>query len=105
MSWVGALLVGTVLLVSLAAGPVAHAQDFVVTALVLVNAQNATGYSANPQAPGEFQRFTERYLDHLQIPYDVVDVSTQAPPADLSRRQPIISAPRGAAPGAPWQTG
>src|SRR5881397_601585 len=81
-----ALVVVMVLLVGLAAVPATQAQDFVLTALVLVNTQNAVGYSANPQAPGEFQGFTERYLEHLQIPYDVVDVSTQAPQADLSRR-------------------
>ena len=104
VSWVGTILVGTVLFVSLAAVPAAEAQDFVLTALVLVNAQNAVGYSTNPQAPGEFQRFTERYLEHLQTPYQVVDVATQAPLADLSRRQLIISAHRGLNPGATWQT-
>src|SRR2546427_1031146 len=104
MSAAKALVMVMVLLVGLTAVPAAHAQDFVLTALVLVNAQNTTGYSPNPQAPGEFQRFTERYLEHLQIPYQVVDVSTQAPPADLSRRQLIISAHRGLNPGATWQT-
>src|SRR3989441_12658386 len=104
MSAAKALVMVMVLLVGLTAVPAAHAQDFVLAALVLVNAQNTTGYSANPQAPGEFQRFAERYLEHLQIPYDVVDVSTQPPPADLLRRQLIISAHRGLNPGATWQT-
>ena len=104
MSAAKALVMVMVLLVGLTAVPAAHAQDFVLAALVLVNAQNTTGYSTNPQAPGEFQRFTERYLEHLQIPYQVVDVSTQPPPADLLRRQLIISAHRGLNPGATWQT-
>ncbi len=104
VSWAGAILAAMVLGVALVGVPAAQAQDFVVTALVLVNTQNAVGYSANPQAPGEFQRFTERYLEHLQIPYEVVDVATQAPPADLARRQLIISGHRGVNPGATWQT-
>src|SRR3989441_8624333 len=104
MSAAKALVMVMVLLVGLTAVPAAHAQDFVLAALVLVNAQNAVGYSTNPQAPGEFQRFTERYLEHLQTPYQVVDVATQAPLADLSRRQLIISAHRGLNPGATWQT-
>src|SRR5256885_1211151 len=97
-------LAGLVFGLVLAAAPAAQAQDFVLTALVLVNSQNAAGYSVNPQAPGEFQRFTERYLEHLQIPYQVMDIATQAPPADLSRRQLIISGHRGVNPGTSWQT-
>jgi hypothetical protein len=101
--WAGIILVGMGLVVSLAGVPAAQAQDVVVTALVLVNTQNPAGYSPNPQAPGEFQRFTERYLEHLQIPYELADVATQAPP-DLARRQLIISGHRGVNPGATWQT-
>src|SRR5439155_16944049 len=97
-------LAGLVFGLVLAAAPAAQAQDFVLTALVLVNSQSAAGYSVNPQAPGEFQRFAERYLEHLQIPYQVMDIATQAPPADLSRRQLIISGHRGVNPGTSWQT-
>src|SRR5207244_13602058 len=88
----------------LLAAAAAQAQDFGLTTLVLVNAQNPVRYNTSPQAPGEFQRFTGRYLEHLQIPYEVLDVATQAPPADLSRRQLIISGHRGVSPGASWQT-
>jgi hypothetical protein len=98
------LIAGIMLGLSLMASAPAYAQDFVVTALVLVNAQNTAGYGTNPQAPGEFQRFTERYLEHLQIPYQIVDVATQGPPADIARRQLIISAHRGINPSAAWQT-
>src|SRR5882724_6419687 len=70
-------LAGIVLGMLLAAVPAAHAQDFVLTALVLVNAQSPVGYNPSPQAPGEFQRFTERYLEHLQIPYELLDIATQ----------------------------
>jgi hypothetical protein len=97
-------LVGMILGVALAVAPAAHAQDFVLTALVLVNTQNAAGYSTSPQAPGEFQRFAERYLEHLQIPYQVLDVATQAPPADLARRQLIVSGHRALALSAAWQS-
>jgi hypothetical protein len=101
----GAMLGGLLLALSmLVAVPVAHAQDFVLTALVLVNTQNPAGYSTSPQTPGEFQRFAERYLEHLQLPYQVVDVATQAPPANMSSRQLIISAHRGLNPGPAWQT-
>ncbi len=54
MSAAKALVMVMVLLVGLTAVPAAHAQDFVLAALVLVNAQNTTGYSTNPQAPGEY---------------------------------------------------
>ena len=97
------ILAGTILGMLLAAAP-AQAQDFVVTTLVLVNAQNPAGYNPSPQAPGDFQRFTERYLEHLQIPYEVLDVATQAPPADLSRRQLIVAGHRGLSPSPAWQT-
>src|SRR6267378_2240064 len=97
------MLVG-LLLMALVSVPAAQAQDFVMTALVLVNAQNAAGYSTNPQAPGEFQRFAERYLEHLQMPYQVIDVATQGPPLDLALRQLIISGHRGVNLSAAWQT-
>src|SRR5438309_7230417 len=102
--WARAIVLGIVVGMLLAAVPAAQAQDFVVTTLVLVNTQNAAGYNPNPQAPGEFQRFTERYLEHLQIPYEVVDVSTQGPPANLTLRQLIIAGHRGLTPSSAWQS-
>ena len=47
-----------------------------LSAVVLVNSANPTGYNPDPAHPGEYQRYPERYLEHLQIPYRVVDVST-----------------------------
>src|SRR6267378_7630748 len=103
-TWSRTILVGIVLGLSLMAVPAAQAQDFVLTTLVLVNTQNTAGYNPNPLAPGGFQRFTERYLEHLQIPYEVVDVFTQAPPANLSRRQLIVAGHRGLSPSPAWQS-
>ena len=57
-----------------------------LTVAVLVNSQNAAGYNTNPANPGEFQRFAERYLQHLQVPYELFDIATAAPPADLNAR-------------------
>jgi len=102
--WARVILAAMALGMLLAAAPAAQAQDLVLTTLVLVNTQNAAGYNPNPQAPGEFQRFTERYLEHLQIPYEVVDVFSQAPPANLSRRQLIVAGHRGVNPSAAWQS-
>jgi hypothetical protein len=96
-------LLGCVLVAAFFAAPAAHAQDRVLTAVVLVNTQNATGYSTNPTNPGEFQRFTERYLEHLQVPYDLVDVATQSPPL-LADRQLIISAHRGLNLSSAWRS-
>jgi len=56
-----------------------------------VNSQNVSGYNASPATPGEFQRFAERYLDHLQVPYGIFDVASAQPPADLDSRQLIIA--------------
>src|SRR5262245_26289893 len=55
-----------------------------LTVAVLVNSQNSIGYNTSPASPGEFQRSAERYLQHLQVPYEVFDVSSVSPPADLS---------------------
>ena len=69
----------------------AWSQNRNLTAAVLVNAQNATGYNPSPTNPGEFQRFAERYLTHLQVPYELFDVASAAPPVDISSRQLIIA--------------
>jgi hypothetical protein len=76
----------------------------VLTVAVLVDATNAAGYSSNPASPGEFQRYPERYLEHLQIPYEVVDVATASPPADLAQRHLIIAGHRGLDMSSAWRT-
>jgi hypothetical protein len=97
-------LLGVLLLSSqLIAAPIASAQNFVLTVPVLINSQNSAGYNTNPQTPGEFQRFAERYLQHLQIPYELIDVATQTPPT-LTQRQLIISGHSGLNLSATWQT-
>jgi hypothetical protein len=80
-----------------------QAQNYVLTTAVLVNSQNSTGYSTSTTTPGEYQRFTERYLEHLQIPYELFDVATQSPP-DLSTRQLIIAGHRGLSLSSSWQS-
>jgi hypothetical protein len=66
-----------------------------LTAAVLINGSNVQGYNPNPASPGEFQRYPERYLEHLQVPYEIIDVATTAPSSDLSRRHLIIAGHRG----------
>jgi hypothetical protein len=67
------------------------AQNRNLTVPVLVNSQNTSGYNPSSSNPGEFQRFAERYLTHLQVPYEIFDVATISPPADLNSRQLIIA--------------
>src|SRR5215211_6532060 len=69
----------------------AYAQTLNLTVAVLVNSQNTSGYNSSAAAPGEFQRFAERYLEHLQIPYEVFDVAVTSPPVDLNSRQLIVA--------------
>ena len=68
---------------------IVYAQKRILTVAVLVNSLNKAGYNINPNNPGEFQRYPERYLEHLQVPYEIIDVSIQSP-LDLSNRQLII---------------
>jgi hypothetical protein len=81
----------------------ASAQTRNLTVAVLVNSQNTTGYNQSPTTPGEFQRFAERYLEHLQVPYEIFDVATVAPPLDLSSRQLIIAGHSGLTPASDWR--
>jgi len=74
-----------------------------LTAAALVNAANSTGYNPAPGTPGEFQRYAKLYLDHLQVPYEVIDTATTPPPADLGARQLIVAAHRGLGLSAAWQ--
>ena len=69
----------------------ALAQPRELTVAVLVNPANAAGFA-------EYQRYPERYLEHLQIPYETIDVATVGPPATLGDRQLIVAGHRG--PGA-----
>jgi hypothetical protein len=82
----------------------AAAQDRVLTVPVLVNSANTTGYNTTPTSPGEFQRFAERYLEFLQVPYEIVDVSNTAPLANLTSRQLIIAGHSGLNLSSAWQT-
>jgi subtilase family serine protease len=91
----GVALVSVIALLALTVLPVA-AQEFTLTVAVLVNRSNAGGFT-------EYQKYPERYLEHLQIPYETIDVGTTAPPADLGTRQLIVAGHRGLAPSAAWQ--
>src|SRR5437588_13001914 len=80
------------------------AQNYNLTAAVLINSSNNTGYNTSGANPGEYQRYAERYLETFQIPYEVFDVSSASPPADLSSRQLIIAGHRGLSLNATWQS-
>src|SRR5437660_5808467 len=81
----------------------AHAQSFNLTVAVLVNSSNKAGY--NPGTPvGEYQRYAERYFEHLQVPYEIIDVAVTAPPTNLSSRQLIVAGHSGLALSSAWQT-
>lgn len=82
----------------------AHAQNFNLTTAVLVNSSNAAGFNTDPAGPGGYQRHVERYLENFQIPYEIFDVSTAAPPADLNRRQLIVAGHSGLSLSDTWQT-
>lgn len=81
----------------------ASAQTFDLTVDVLVNSSNTTGYNTSPSNPGEYQRYPERYLEHLQVPYRVIDVSTTPPPSNLSSVQLIIAGHKGLNLNSAWQ--
>lgn len=76
-----------------------------LTVDVLINSANTAGYSTNPATPGEYQRYPERYLEHLQVPYRVIDVSTTAPSgvANLATTPLIIAGHRGLNLTSAWQ--
>ncbi len=73
-----------------------------LTVAVLVDSRNSSGYNTSPTAPGEFQRYPQLLLDHLQVPYEVIDVSQTAPP-DLSARQLVVVGHRGVGLSSNWQ--
>lgn len=81
----------------------ASCQTYDLTMNVLVNSSNASGYNTSSSSPGEYQRYLERYLEHLQIPYRVIDTATQAPPSDLGMAQLIVAGHTGLALSSAWQ--
>src|SRR5437016_5044555 len=85
-------------------GSIAVAQNVNLTVAVLVNSSNTAGYNINSTNPGQYQLFAERYFDHLQIPYEIFDLSTALPPSDLNARQLIVAAHPGLSPSPAWQT-
>ncbi len=83
----------------------AEAQTYDLTVDVLVNSSNTAGYNTATGTPGEYQRYLERYLEHLQIPYRVIDTATQAPPSNLSSMQLIVAGHTGLSLSSSWQNG
>jgi len=83
--------------------PAVAAQSFDLTMDVLVNSSNSTGYNTATASPGEYQRYLERYLEHLQIPYRVIDTSTQGPPSNLGSVQLIVAGHTGLSLSSAWQ--
>jgi len=81
---------------------IVYAQKRILTVAVLINSLNKAGYNTATNKPGEFQRYPERYLEHLQIPYEIIDVSIQSP-LDLSNRQLIIVGHKGVNLPIDWQ--
>jgi hypothetical protein len=79
------------------------ADSGVLTVAVLVNGNNGAGYNPSPSSPGEYQRYPERYLEHLQVPYQVINVATTSPPADLTQRHLIITGHKGLALSSAWR--
>jgi len=75
-----------------------------LTTAVLVNSSSTTGYNTSSTTPGQFQRYAERYLQHLQIPYDIFDVASTPPPSDLNSRQLIIAGHPGLQLSSLWQS-
>ncbi|HTC92428.1 MAG TPA: family 16 glycoside hydrolase [Terriglobales bacterium] len=80
----------------------APAQTRDLTVDVLINSTNTTGYNTSLASPGEYQRYPERYLEYLQIPYRVIDVSNTAPP-DLTTVPLVIAGHRGLNLSSAWQ--
>ena len=87
----------------LVSAPLVRAQTYDLTMDVLVNSNNSTGYNTSSASPGEYQRYLERYLEHLQIPYRVIDTGTQDPPANLGAVQLIVAGHTGLSLSASWQ--
>ena len=95
-------LVAVILAVTSIASSPLFAQTTDLTVDVLVNSSNTTGYNVSSTSPGEYQRYPERYLEHLQVPYRVIDVST-TPPPDLTQVPLVIAGHRGLSLTTAWQ--
>jgi Big-like domain-containing protein len=80
-----------------------YAQSYDLTVAVLVNSSNAAGFNTDTANPGAYQRYAERYFENFQIPYQLFDVATTAPPADLGNHQLIIAAHPGLSLSPAWQ--
>jgi hypothetical protein len=81
----------------------ASAQTNDLTVDVLINSTNTIGYNTSPTSPGEYQRYPERYLEHLQVPYRLIDVSNTQPPNNLGSVPLIIAGHRGLSLSSSWQ--
>ena len=92
------------LFVCIASSLAVFAQNLNLTAAVLVNSSNKAAFNTDPANPGQFQRYAERYLENFQVPYELIDVSTAAPPADLNIRQLIVAGHPGLSLSSTWQT-
>ncbi|HLJ90465.1 MAG TPA: hypothetical protein VKZ53_26895, partial [Candidatus Angelobacter sp.] len=98
---VSAIVCGLLALVALlAASSPAQTRDLTVD--VLINSTNTTGYNTSSTTPGEYQRYPERYFEHLQLPYRVIDVSN-TPPPDLTTVPLVIAGHRGLNLSSAWQ--
>ncbi|HKD13774.1 MAG TPA: hypothetical protein VKE71_04435 [Candidatus Angelobacter sp.] len=98
----GRAITSCVFVFLIAVSVTATAQTRDLTVDVLVNSTNSTGYNTNSASPGEYQRSPERYLEHLQVPYRVIDVSATSPP-DLTQVPLIIAGHRGLNLSTAWQ--
>ena len=79
------------------------AQTRNLTVIVLVNSHNPDGYNPDPANPGDFEKYPKLYLDHLQVPYELIDTATNEPPADLMERQLILAGHSGLKLSPAWQ--
>jgi len=80
----------------------AEAQTRTLTMVVLIDSTNTAGYNTSPTSPGTYQMGAERYLQNLQIPYQLIDVS-KTPAPNLTGYQLIVAAETGLTLGVDWQ--
>ena len=82
---------------TLLTAPPGAAQTHNLTVAVLVNPANASGFA-------EYQRYLERYLEHLQMPYEPINVDSIGSTVLLGDRQLIVAGHRGLNLSSAWQT-
>jgi hypothetical protein len=68
-----------------------------LTVAVLVNPTSTAGF-------GEYRHYPERYLEHLQIPYETINVAITGPASTLGSRQLIVAGHRGLNLSPAWRT-